>query len=61
MAKSEENRREDVKEREARDDGLFTIVECETLLQIGFMSFKNFKIQDWDRVKKQPNVFLVLK
>lgn len=61
MAKLEENRREDVKEKEARDDGLFTIVKCETLLQIDFMSFKNFKIQDWDGVKKQPNLFLVLK
>lgn len=39
------------------DVSLFTIVKCETLLQIDFMSFKNFKIQDWDRVKKQPNVF----
>lgn len=44
MENSEENRREDVKEREARDDGdvsLFTIVKCETLLQIDFVSFKN--------------------
>lgn len=50
MEKSEENRREDVKEREARDDGdvrLFTIVKCETLLQIDFVSFKSWNFLEF--------------